>query len=366
MRSRLNLPVFVGYGVICLLVAAFLFIQMSGQGLFQATYRVNAVLKSGADLVPGDDVTISGVRVGHLASLTPDANSTVAALDIDQQYSPLYQDARVVVKSKNLLGERYLEISRGTPGGQALPAGGTIPSDHTLTPVEVSQVLDALTPDVRDQLTIAINSLGEGVSGQGANLNASAGDLRLLAQGLQGIAKALAANDADLDSVIVSLRKVMDTLAAWHSQFRSLIANWDALMRELASREQQFQGTVVEQDKVMAILNQALGNGADVSLHNAIGSSPALVNNAGSYLQEGSVVFPAVANETVDITRLFYELASVMSYNDPNTGHHWRVYEVVNCNDLALFGPLPGTQPGLPSLCPNIQQVAPSSAPATP
>lgn len=345
MRSRLNLPVFAGYGVICLLLAAFLVIQMSGRGLFQATYRVSAQLKSAADLVPGDDVTISGVRVGHLASLAPGPDTTLATMDINQQYAPLYQDARVVLKSKNLLGERYLEISRGTETGRPIPAGGIIPVEHTLTPVEVSQVLDALTPDVRDQLTIAINSLGEGVANQGANLNASAGDLKLLAQGLQGIATALANNASDLDSLIASLRKVMDTLAAWHSQFRALVANWDALMRELASREQQFQGTVVEQDKVMAILNQALGNGADVSLHNAIGSSPALVTNAGQYLQEGSVVFPAVANETVDITRLFYELASVMSYNDPNSGHHWRVYEVVNCNDLALFGPLPGTNP---------------------
>lgn len=351
MRSRLNLPVFAGYGVFCLLVAAFLFIQMSGQGLFQPTYRVNANLRSAADLVPGDDVTISGVRVGHLASLTPTGAGAIAALDIQQNYAPLYQDARVVVKSKNLLGERYLEIMRGNPTANSIPAGGMIPQSHTLTPVEVSQVLDALTPDVRDQLTITINSLGEGVAGQGANLNSSAGDLRLLAQGLQGIATALANNQADLDSLITALRKVMDTLAAWHTQFRQLIANWDSLMKELASREQQFQGTIVEQDRVLAILNQALGGGADTSLHNAIAKAPNLVDSSGQYLQEGGVVFPKVANETVDITRLFYELSSVMSYNDPTTGHHWRVYEVVNCNDLALFGPIPGTAP--PIQCPS-------------
>lgn len=352
MRSRMNLPVFFGYGVICLLVAAFLVVQMSGSGLFQPTYRVNANLKSAADLVPGDDVTISGVRVGHLASLTPTGEGAIAALDIQQSYAPLYQDARVVVKSKNLLGERYLEIMRGSPTASAIPADGMIPQSHTLTPVEVSQVLDALTPDVRDQLTITINSLGEAVAGQGSNLNASAGDLRLLAQGLQGIATALANNQADLDSVIASLRKVMDTLAAWHTQFRELIANWDALMKELASREQQFQGTIVEQDRVLAILNQALGGGADASLHNALAKAPRLVDNGGQYLQEGGVVFPQVANETVDITRLFYELSSVMSYNDPNSGHHWRVYEVVNCNDLALFGPLPSpvNQPYCPSV----------------
>lgn len=355
MRSRWNLPVFAAYSVICLVVLGALLIQMSGSGLFQQTYRVNASFVSAADLVPGDDVTISGVRVGRVASIQPTETGAVVALDFQQQYAPLYQDARAVVKSKNLLGERYVEVYRGA-GGSAIPAGGMLPSSHTLTPVEVSMVLDTLTPDVRDQLTIAINSLGEGVAGQGQNLNASAGDLRVLAEGLQGIADALATQSTDLDAVIVSLRKVMDTLAAWHSQFRQLIANWDAVMQELASREQQFTGTIDEQDRVMAILNQSLSGGADVSLHNAIAAAPGTINSAGQYLQEGDVVFPAVANETVDITRLFYELASVMSYNDPQTGHHWRVYEVVNCNDVALLGPL--ATPAQLAKCPSLPRAS--------
>lgn len=337
MRSRWNLPIFVAYAAGCVVVAAFLFVQMSGSGLFQPTYRFQAALKSASDLVNGDDVTLSGIRVGHIAALTPGQQGTVAQIDIEQQYAPLYRDARAVVKSKNLLGERYLEINRGDAATGDMPQGGTIPMSHTLTPVEVSQVLDALTPDVRDQLTITINSLGQATAGQGANLNASAGDLRLLAQGLQRIADAAAANDADLSSLISSLRKVLDTLAAWHSQFRQLITNWDALMKTLASREAQFKGTLVEQDRVLAIFNQAFSGGADVSLHNAVAAAPGTLDNAEGFTGQGDVVFPAIANETVDITRLFYELASVMSYNDPKTGHHWRVMEVVNCGDIAVI-----------------------------
>lgn len=354
MRSRWNLPVFVGYAVVCVLVLGVLLIEMSGSGLFQPTYRLDAAFATASDLVAGDDVTMSGVRVGHIAGIQPTETGAIVAMDIQQQYSPVYQDAHAVVKSKNLLGERYIEVNRGT-AGRAMPAGWTIPSSQTLTPVEVSEVLDALSPDVRDQLTITINSLGEAVAGQGQNLNYSAGDLRVLAQGLQAIATALANNSNDLDSLIVALRKVMDTLAAWHSQFRQLVANWDAVMKELASREQQFTGTISEQDRVMSILNQALGGGADVSLHNAVAAAPGTINSAGQFLQEGDVVFPAVSNETVDITRLFYELASVMSYNDPNNTHHWRVYEVVNCNDVALLGPM--ALPNQTALCPSLGTV---------
>ena len=56
-------------------------------------------------------MTLSGIRVCHIASLSPGQNGTVAQIDLQQQYAPLYRNARAVVKSKNLLGERYLEIN---------------------------------------------------------------------------------------------------------------------------------------------------------------------------------------------------------------------------------------------------------------
>jgi len=53
----------------------------------------------------------------------------------------------------------------------------------------------------------------------------------------------------------------------------------------------------------------------------------------------------------------------VMSYNDPVSGHHWRVYEVVNCNDVALLGPL--ATPDQLARCPSLPRASSATGAAS-
>jgi virulence factor Mce-like protein len=333
MRSKANLPTFIAFAVICLLAAGFLAAQMGGEFIFGG-YHVNAVFKTGSDLVPGDDVTISGIRVGKVESLSPSANSTQVGMLIHGDFGQLFSDARAVIRQKNLLGETYIEINRGS-GPTRIADGGTIPEDHTLTPVEVDQVLNALDPQVRDQLDVLINSLGQATAGRGPDMNATAADLSAVTVDLQTLSHTLAANSDHLDALIADLRKVMDTLAAWHADFRAMITDWDHVMANLASREQSLQGTIVEQDRTMAILDQALSGGAAPGLHSALAEGPTAIDRTNHYLADATTVFKVVQDDTPGIARLFNELASVMSgigtaqEDGPQKGktsHMWRVY----------------------------------------
>jgi virulence factor Mce-like protein len=330
VRSKTNLPVFVGYAVISLIVLGYLATQMGGEFMLQSPYHFKAVFASGSQLVPGDDVTIAGLRVGRVDALHPGSGATVADLVIHQDYAPLYRDARAVIEVKNLLGEAYVDINRGSSNQGPMPDGGTIPVSRTLVPVEVDQVLDALNPDVRQQLATVINTLGEATAGQGANLGAQAPDLAAIAASLKTLAQTLATNAAHLDSLISSLAKVLETLAAWHSQFRALITDWDQLMRTLASRETALQGTISEQDRVMSIFDQALAGQAAPNLHSAIAQGPGALDSVDHYLNNSVTVFGELSDPktTGAIGALFLELSSVMSYTEPNGQHHWRVYTV--------------------------------------
>lgn len=340
MRSKRNLPVFIGYAVASLLVLGYLATQMGGEFMFDSGYRVGADFASGAQLVAGDDVTISGLRVGKVDSLQPANGGAHAVLLLHSEYAPLFKDAHAVVKSKNLLGEAYVELERGTAATGPMASGATIPEAHTLTPVEIDKILDVLDQSTRDRLTLLLNTLGQATAGNGDNMNASAGDLRVLADALSRIASAVASQSSNLDILISSLRKVMDTLAAWHSEFRAMIADWDRLMQALAQREQDLQGTFQQQDRVMAIFDQALAGSSATSLHAAIAEGPQALDNTDHYLDDSSIVFPRLANESPSIAGLFFELASVMSGRSPDgSGNAWRVYAVegpdaasVNCN----------------------------------
>lgn len=339
MRSRTNLPVFLAYTVIAFLVAGFLATQMGGEFVFGG-YRVNAIFKTASDLVPGDDVTMAGLRVGKVESLQPTASNTQVTMLIHGDFSPLYSDARAVIRQKNLLGETYIELNRGSAGNSKITDGGTIDENHTLTPVEIDQVLNALDPQVRDQLDVVINSLGQATAGRGADMNASASDLSSIAVDLQALAHTLASNSDHLDALIADLTKVMETLAAWHADFRAMITDWDHVMATLAAREQNLQGTIVEQDRVMSILDQALSGSAASGLHSAIAQGPATVDNADHYLTGATTLFGIVQQNTPGIKQLFIQLASVMSGighpNEPGSNqgdwvHMWRVYCADQC-----------------------------------
>ncbi|MDQ6709161.1 MAG: MCE family protein [Candidatus Dormibacteraeota bacterium] len=334
MRSRSNLPVFLAYALLCLLVVGYLAAQMGGEFALGG-YRVTASFHTGAELVAGDDVTMSGLRVGKVESLNPAANATAVTLLLHRDFAPLYADARAVVRQKNLLGETYVELNRGTSSQPAIADGGTIPLDRTLTPVEIDQVLNALDPTVRDQLTMVINTLGQATAGRGQDMNAAAADLASVATDLQALAHTLARNSDHLDALIADLRKIMDTLAAWHADFRAMITDWDHVMATLASREQNLKGTIVEQDRVMAILDQALAGGAAQQLHGALAEAPATIDRANHYLVDAKTVFGVVQSDTPGIFQLFNELASVMSGvgvakeagpDNGKTVHMWRVY----------------------------------------
>ena len=339
MRSRANFPVFLAYVLISLCAVAALALQMGGEFVFGG-YRVNASFKTGAELVAGDDVTMSGLRVGKIEALAPIAGGTKVSMLLHGDFTPVFRDARAVIRQKNLLGEAYVEVNRGSAGQGPIADGGTIDQDHTLTPVEVDEVLNALDPQVRDQLNMVINTLGQATAGRGQDMNASAADLSSLALDLKTLAHTLASNSDHLDALIADLRKVMETLAAWHTDFRAMLADWDHVMATLASREQNLQGTIVEQDRVMGILDQALSGGAAEQLHGALIEAPATIDNANHYLGGAATVFGVVQNDTPGIQQLFRELASVMSGighpdepgSNPNDWvHMWRVYCADQC-----------------------------------
>ncbi len=339
MRSRANLPLFVGYAVLGLLVAGFLAAQMGGEFVFGG-YRVSAIFKTGAELVAGDDVTMAGLRVGKIETIAPMAGATRVSMLLHGDFTPVFQDARAVIRQKNLLGEAYVEVNRGTAAKGPIADGGTINQDHTLTPVEVDEVLNALDPQVRDQLNMVINTLGQATAGRGQDMNAAAADLSSLALDLKTLAHTLASNSDHLDALIADLRKVMETLAAWHADFRAMLADWDHVMATLASREQNLRGTIVEQDRVMAILDQALAGGAAQQLHGALAEAPATIDNANHYLGDAATVFGVVQQDTPAIQQLFRELASVMSGighpDEPGTNpndwvHMWRVHCASQC-----------------------------------
>jgi len=132
----------VAVGLVLLLGAALL-VYMSlnlgqlGFGQPQG-YTVQAEFPNAGGLQGGAAVELAGVEIGRVASVTlTDTYHARVILRILPTIA-LQDDSRAVIKSKGLIGERYVEISPGK-GTTPLSSGGTI--RETEAPVDIQEVI---------------------------------------------------------------------------------------------------------------------------------------------------------------------------------------------------------------------------------
>ncbi|NIW63443.1 MAG: MCE family protein, partial [Gemmatimonadetes bacterium] len=80
------------------------------------------------------------------------------------------EDSLATIATIGLLGDKYVEISMGTPGGEVLPPGGEVPSQ---SPLDLNGVVTRGTEAVDNIATLAANvnevveSFGERMGGEG-------------------------------------------------------------------------------------------------------------------------------------------------------------------------------------------------------
>ena len=112
----------IGTGLFVLLGFAALFFlttQLPGSGLTvggDTGYRVTARFDNIGDLKGGSPVSMAGVRIGRVESVTFDSNDyrAVVTLRIDPQFDRIPDDSDASIQTQGLLGGKYVGIG---PGG---------------------------------------------------------------------------------------------------------------------------------------------------------------------------------------------------------------------------------------------------------
>ena len=124
--KRFNLEVTVGLFVVLGLCAlAYLSVRLGQLQIGQGnTYDLLAVFPTVAGLRVGAAVEIAGVPVGRVQDIRLDDYAAAVTLRIDKQV-PLQDDAIASIRTRGLIGEKYVRVS---PGGseRLLSAGGRI------------------------------------------------------------------------------------------------------------------------------------------------------------------------------------------------------------------------------------------------
>jgi phospholipid/cholesterol/gamma-HCH transport system substrate-binding protein len=119
---ELAVGAFMIIGIICL---GYLSIKLGKMEVFgEKGYEIQAIFSNSGGLKSGSSVVIAGVEVGRVKRVALDDYQAKVVLNIPLNVK-IQEDAIASIKTKGLIGEKYVEI---TPGGadELIEPGGRI------------------------------------------------------------------------------------------------------------------------------------------------------------------------------------------------------------------------------------------------
>jgi virulence factor Mce-like protein len=237
-----NILVIVLFALSCFGLLLFLWESFGGSvPLKPRGYRFSVNLPRTLLLAEDSDARISGVPVGHVVSLQSSINGrNHVTIEVDHQYAPLYQNARVMLRQKTLLGETYLEIIPGPRSGPLLPEGGEIAESHVEPVVTFDDILAALDPKTRRDFQLWQQTLAQSFAGRGEDLNATFAELNPFIGHVNQVTSVLATQEGALSAIVHNTGVVFDALSERDHQLRGLIVNGDRTFSALAQSSQAF------------------------------------------------------------------------------------------------------------------------------
>ncbi len=121
-KLELVVGVFVFVGILCL---GYLSIKLGKLEMIGGdVYEVEAQFNSASGLKPGSTIEIAGVEVGRVRGITLNQDRAMVKLAVNKTVK-LYTDTIASIKTRGIIGEKFLALSPGG-GGDPLKPGDTI------------------------------------------------------------------------------------------------------------------------------------------------------------------------------------------------------------------------------------------------
>lgn len=217
-------------GVAVLLVGSALALMLSG-GVFASTYSVSAHFTDAAGIRPGDDVTVAGLDAGRVGAVEIVGGGVAVELKINSDVEmPADSGAEIVVET--LLGKKSVDLVAGR-ASDMLKDGDVIPTERTVTPVEVTDLNDASVALLERSDAQALEDLMSEVT---TITKGKERQLGTLIDGLAKVSLALETKRDELAGLLDSLSTLATTFGENDQTLVSLIDRYDRVLGNLADR----------------------------------------------------------------------------------------------------------------------------------
>ena len=207
-----------------------------GQVRFEKTNSYSAEFSNASGLRAGQFVRASGVEVGKVKKVDLVDGDKRIRVDFSVDRSlPLYQSTTAQIRYQDLIGNRYLELDRGTGEGadRILPPGGFIPLARTQPALDLDALIGGFKPLFRALNPEKVNAIAQTIitvfQGEGGTIN------DILDQTAQ-LTSRLAERDQAIGEVINNLNTILDTTARHRKEFDDTVNNFEVLISGLKDR----------------------------------------------------------------------------------------------------------------------------------
>ncbi|WP_405181840.1 MCE family protein [Nocardia sp. NBC_01377] len=196
------------------------------------TIRYEAVFAEAGGLGVGDDVIVSGVKVGRVAEVSLKGGDAHVVFSVDDGVE-LGENTSAHIKTGSLLGKRVLTLV--SDGGGALRPRSVIPVSRTSSPYSLTDAVGELATNVGETDTEVLN---ESLDMLAATLDQIAPQLGPAFQGLTDLSRSINSRDESLRSLLSSTAEVTGVLSERSTQLNALILGADSLLEVLNERRQ--------------------------------------------------------------------------------------------------------------------------------
>ena len=296
-------------------------------------HHVRAVFTDAFNIYPGLDVRSDGIDIGRVSAVSFQSGDAVVRLGIsDPAFWPLRQGTRAQVRWGTTIGSgtRYVELFPGPRSAPALPEDGLIPVKDTTPAVNVDQVLNALTPDVRGHIVHMQGALASGLSGETGALNRGIASTPQALTAADAVFQELSSDTAALKALAVNGSRTMSTLAGEAPQisdvvtvaartmqvFQSHTSAMESAISELPDTLSTARGTLARVDGSLGILTSLV-----TDLRPGVARLTPLANTARPALADLETAVPPLLSTVTALTHAAPSLTRTLTDATPLVSH---------------------------------------------
>lgn len=260
---------------------------------------VTVLFSDASPLIPGNIIRMDGIEVGQIKSIGLKNGQAAVRIRLKPSVLPLHADASAKIRPVTLLGERFIDLDRGSANAPLMSEPRVIPVRRTSSAVDLDQVLDSLDDPTSTALAALVTTLGEGANGQGGDIDQAIKALAPAMQNTQQLGTVLDQQNAVLGQLVDRATPVAQAVAGKNGQ------NLD----QVVESGKQALMAVSAQRKAM---NDALGQ-----LPETLKKAQRVLSQVAGVAEAGTPTLQAVRPVTDNLTQITNELDAFADSADP-------------------------------------------------